>query len=194
VSATESAVRAAEALLVQRRCPPGGPRVVLLPGAANSQAKQWPPDRMAQLAARLVSQGGACCIVAGAAHDVPAARAIESWIRAQAPEAASRVVDLVGHTSIATLAGVLEGAGLCVSNDAGGMHLASAIGVPVVAIFGPTDERATRPAGDHDLIAASVFCRPCHLPDCPIDHRCMKRITVDRVFEAASARLTARRK
>ena len=71
-----------------------------------------------------------------------------------------------------------------VSNDSGAMHLAAALGRPVVAIFGPTDERATRPLGDHDVITEPVFCRPCMLRDCPIDHRCMKRITVDRVVEA----------
>jgi heptosyltransferase-2 len=75
------------------------------------------------------------------------------------------------------------------------MHLAAAIGVPVTAIFGPTDERVTAPAGatggrpTHDVILHPVFCRPCMLRDCPIDHRCMKRISVDRVFEAVAARL-----
>ena len=70
-------------------------------------------------------------------------------------------------------------------------HVAAALGRPVVAIFGPTDERLTRPVGDHDVIVEPVFCRPCMLRDCPIDHRCMKRITVDRVFAAATARLAA---
>ena len=73
------------------------------------------------------------------------------------------------------------------------MHLAAALGRPVVAIFGPTDERATRPLGDHDVLTEPVFCRPCMLRDCPIDHRCMKRITVDRVFDAVAARLRRRR-
>jgi heptosyltransferase-2 len=130
------------------------------------------------------------CVLAGASHDQPAARAIESWLRARAPETVARVLNLVGQTSLGTLSGVLARAALCISNDAGGMHLASALGRPVVAIFGPTDERSTRPAGDHDLIVEPVFCRPCMLRDCPIDHRCMKRITVDRVFDAASRRLT----
>jgi heptosyltransferase-2 len=76
-----------------------------------------------------------------------------------------------------------------VSNDSGAMHLAAALGRPVVAIFGPTDERATRPLGDHTVVTAPVFCRPCMLRDCPIDHRCMKRISVDEVFEAVTARL-----
>jgi len=79
-----------------------------------------------------------------------------------------------------------------VSNDSGAMHLAAAVGVPVTAIFGPTDERVTSPLGDHDVIVHQVFCRPCMLRDCPIDHRCMTRIGADVVFNAVSARLAAR--
>jgi heptosyltransferase-2 len=71
------------------------------------------------------------------------------------------------------------------------MHLAAALGRPVVAIFGPTDERATRPIGPHDVIVGSAFCRPCLLRECPIDHRCMKRISADRVFEAVAGRLAS---
>jgi len=80
-----------------------------------------------------------------------------------------------------------------VSNDSGAMHLAAALGRPVVALFGPTDERATRPLGDHDVMTEPVFCRPCLLRDCPIDHRCMKRISADAVFAAVARRLGERR-
>ena len=76
------------------------------------------------------------------------------------------------------------------------MHLAAALGVPVVAIFGPTDERATAPLGDRrrgdvdaDVLTHPVFCRPACCATVPIDHRCMKRITVDRVFERVIAQL-----
>jgi heptosyltransferase-2 len=170
----------------------GAPLVAVMPGAAYGQAKQWPPERMAELIAKLISERDVYCVLAGAAHDRPAARAIESWLRARASGAWARVIDLIGHTSLGALTGVLARATVCVSNDSGGMHLASAVGRPVVAIFGPTNEQATRPAGDHDLITESVFCRPCMMRDCPIDHRCMRRITVERVFGAVSARITAR--
>ena len=72
------------------------------------------------------------------------------------------------------------------------MHLAAAAGVPVTALFGPTDERVTRPMGDHDVLIHQVFCRPCMLRECPIDHRCMKGITVDAAFDAVSRRLGTR--
>jgi heptosyltransferase-2 len=189
--ASEASLHRAEALLQQYRLPRDRQIVALMPGAAYGQAKQWPPERMAHLAARLVRERGACCVLLGASHDRDAARAIESWLRTEAADAAPHVLDLVGHTSLGALVGVLARSGVCVSNDSGGMHVASALGIPVVAIFGPTDDRATRPTGDHDLIAESVFCRPCMLRDCPIDHRCMKRITVDRVFAAVTARLDA---
>jgi heptosyltransferase-2 len=74
-----------------------------------------------------------------------------------------------------------------VSNDSGAMHVAAAIGRPVVAIFGPTDERRTSPVGDHIVVTESVFCRPCMLRDCPIDHRCMTRIGVARVYDPVAA-------
>jgi heptosyltransferase-2 len=182
----------AEGLLAKAGHAAGAPLVVVMPGAAYGQAKQWPPARMAELIARLVTERDALCVLAGAVHDRPAARAIESWLRVRTPGAWARVIDLVGRTSLGALTGVLARATACVSNDSGGMHLASAVGRPVVAIFGPTNEQATRPAGDHDLITEPVFCRPCMMRDCPIDHRCMTRITVARVFDAVSARIAAR--
>jgi len=102
------------------------------------------------------------------------------------------VISLVGHTSLGALIGVIDRTAAFVSNDSGAMHVAAALGRPVVAIFGPTDERATRPIGDHTVITQDVFCRPCMLRDCPIDHRCMKRITVDAVAAAVVTRLDAR--
>jgi len=190
IAPSKVSAQQAEILLARAGYKDDAPIVVLLPGAAYGQAKQWPPARMAELASHLVTNRGAVCVLAGAAHDRPAARAIESWLRARTPAALPRVIDLVGRTNLGVLTAVLARATVCVSNDSGGMHLASAVGRPVVAIFGPTNEKATKPAGDHDLIIESVFCRPCMLRDCPIDHRCMTRITVDRVYEATSRRLT----
>jgi heptosyltransferase II len=160
------------------------------PGAAYGEAKQWFPERMAEVTARIVRQYDATCVLLGAAHDRDAARAIESWLRASAPDTLSRVVNLTGRTSLHTLVGVIDRTRAFVANDSGAMHLAAALGKPVTAVFGPTDERATRPIGDHHVLTASVFCRPCMLRDCPIDHRCMKRISVDTVYDAVSASLS----
>jgi lipopolysaccharide heptosyltransferase II len=161
------------------------------PGAAYGLAKQWPPRRMAEVIARLGREHGVSSVVVGASHDRDAARAIESWLRAHAPDMLPRFVNLTGRTSLGALVGVVARMTALVSNDSGAMHLAAALGRPVVAIFGPTDERATRPIGTHDLITEPVFCRPCLLRDCPIDHRCMTRISIDTVYNAVAARLVA---
>jgi heptosyltransferase-2 len=170
--------------------------IVLAPGAAYGQAKQWPPARVAELAARLIRDRDATCVMVGAGHDRDAARAVESSLPDSTGALRSRLIDLTGHTSLPELMGVIERADAVVANDSGAMHLAAALGRPVVAIFGPTDERVTRPVGPTgrtDVLTADVFCRPCHLRDCPIDHRCMKRVTADMVFAAVSKQLAFRR-
>jgi heptosyltransferase-2 len=147
---------------------------------------------VAEVIARLARERGVTSIVFGAAHDRDVARAIESWLRAHAPDMAARFIDLVGRTSLGALIGAIARTRAFVSNDSGAMHLAAALGRPVVAVFGPTDERATRPIGPHEVITEPVFCRPCLLRDCPIDHRCMRRISVDAVYDAVVRRLEAR--
>jgi len=179
----------AEALLKQHGWSDGEPFVAIMPGAAYGQAKQWPANRMAETASRLARERGLRYVMLGASHDTPAARAVESWLRGHAPDQAGRMIDLVGRTSLGVLAGVLDRALVTISNDSGGMHLAAALGRPTVAIFGPTDEQATAPLGNQTVLVEPVFCRPCMLRDCPIDHRCMKRISVQRVLDAVAARL-----
>ena len=175
-SGCRASAERADALLAQPGIRADAPLIGFAPGAAYGDAKQWPPDRVAAVAARLVRDRGATCVLVGASHDRPAAREIESWLRAHGAGRGVAGVDLVGRTSLGALVGVTARCGVFVSNDSGAMHLAAALGRPVVAIFGPTDERATRPIGPHDVLTAPVFCRPCMLRDCPIDHRCMKRI------------------
>lgn len=154
------------------------------PGAAYGHAKRWPPSRVAAVMTRLAAERGVISILVGAAADRDAGREIESAL-----PPGVRVVNLIGRTDLRQVAGILGRCAAFVSNDSGAMHLAAAVGVPVTAIFGPTDERVTAPLGNHDVIVREVFCRPCMLRDCPIDHRCMKRITPDEVFEAVAVRL-----
>jgi heptosyltransferase II len=88
------------------------------------------------------------------------------------------------------LMGVVSHCTVVVANDSGALHLAAGLGVPVVGIWGPTDERSSTPVTPYEdartvaVISESVFCRPCFLADCPIDHRCMKRIPTERVHDA----------
>ena len=95
-----------------------------------------------------------------------------------------------GKSDLATLAGILAVARAVVSNDSGAMHLAGAVGTHVVAMFGATNETRTSPlparpdTPAHTILTHPVFCRPCMLRECPIDHRCMRGITVTRALES----------
>ena len=173
----------AEALLRRHGAADAAPLVGFAPGAAYGRAKRWPPERVAAVIAGLGRQG-ATAVLVGAAADRDTARAIESSL-----PAGTRPVNLVGRTSLRQLVGVIARCAAFVSNDSGAMHVAAALGVPLTAIFGPTDERVTAPGGPADLIVRDVFCRPCLLRECPIDHRCMKRIDVDSVYASVSGHL-----
>ncbi len=160
------------------------PIVGLAPGAAYGHAKRWPPKYVADVIATLAAQHGIACVLFGASGDVGAGREIESALgsRALGP---GRLVNLIGRTDLRRLVGMLARCRAFVTNDSGSMHLAAALGTPTVAMFGPTDERATSPRGAAgEVLTADVFCRPCMLRECPIDHRCMKRITPERALAA----------
>jgi heptosyltransferase II len=184
----------ADALLADRGIDPGSRAIGFAPGAAYGHAKRWPPRRVAELIVRLSRESGAACILFGAETDRDAGREIES---ALPPDV--RAVNLIARTDLRLLAGIIARCSAFVSNDSGAMHLAAAVGRPVIAIIGPTDERVTAPLGGtggqaaHDVLTHPVFCRPCMLRDCPIDHRCMKRITVDQVFAAVTRRVEVAR-
>ncbi|HET9467972.1 MAG TPA: lipopolysaccharide heptosyltransferase II [Vicinamibacterales bacterium] len=167
---------AALTLLEERGWQRGRPLVGIAPGAAFGHAKRWPPKRYAQLASML-TEAGVTCAILGRSDDRDAARDITG-------------IDLIGQTDLMMLMGVVSHCHAVVSNDSGAMHVAGALGVPVVGIWGPTDERYSKPITPYEdahtvtVISASAFCRPCYLADCPIDHRCMKRIATERVHDA----------
>jgi heptosyltransferase-2 len=176
----------AAALFAEAGVPADAPVVGFAPGAAYGSAKRWPPERVAGAIAGVVGRGGRAMLV-GAAGDREIAQAI---LAALAPAIRTSVLDLVGATDTATLMGVLARCRVVVANDSGAMHVASAVGRPVVAIFGPTDERATAPMGPHTLVRHDVFCRPCLLRACPIDHRCLQRVEAADVLAAIARHWT----
>ena len=167
------------------------PLVALAPGAASGGAKRWPPEYFAELASALAADGVSGVMVGSAADAATAADvagACEALATAGAPERAT-LHDVVGRTDLATLAGVLTLCRTLVTNDSGAMHLSAAAGVSVTAVFGPTDETATRPLSDaHAILTHSVWCRPCMLRECPLNHQCMRGVGVEAVL--ASARRT----
>ena len=168
---------AAATLLEQSGVARNQPFVVLAPGAAYGRAKQWLPERFAELA-HLLAGDHVRTVLVGAEGDISACREVAHL----AP-----VADLSGRTDLPTLAAVLSRARAVVSNDSGAMHLAAAAGARVTAVFGATNERRTSPlAASADaprptIVATDVWCRPCMLRECPIDHRCMTRIDAARV-------------
>lgn len=153
------------------------------PGAAFGTAKRWIPERFAAVADRVARDTGAGVAVVGAASERPLGEAIAGIMRSP-----TRV--LCGETTLADLTGVLSRMRLLLTNDSGPMHVAAALGVPVVAVFGPTDWRETAPLGaGHRVVREPVGCSPCKLRECPIDHRCMRLVTVERVLGEARAAL-----
>lgn len=188
----DTVVAGARELLVSRGWDGAAPLVALAPGAAYGTAKRWIPSYVAQLVARLVEEGSAFCVLVGSQGDRSTTAIIRSRLN---PYVSARVADLAGDTTVAQLAGVLRLARACVSNDSGAMHMAGAIGTPVVALFGPTREYETAPltkaGGRADVLTHEVWCRPCMLRECPIDHRCMTGITPDRVYASVERLRTA---
>jgi heptosyltransferase-2 len=154
-------------------------RCAIAPGASYGAAKCWPPERFALLADRLISECGADVIFFG----TPGEKGIADRIRSNMK---SPAISLVGETSMRDLAALFASCSAFIGNDSGAMHVAAAAGLPVIGIFGPTDPDGTAPVTERfTLIREPVSCSPCFLRRCPVDHRCMARITVDSVFAAA---------
>ncbi len=120
-------------------------------------------------------------VIVGASSDRPAAHAVLAALPAASRAAA---IDLTARTSLLALSGVLGLATRVLANDSGAMHLASALGTPTVAVFGPTREWATSPLGPHRILTHEVWCRPCMLRECPLDHRCMTGVGPQQVVDA----------
>ncbi len=175
----EKAQEDARGLLAGEGIGRGEPFMVLNPGAAYGSAKRWSEERFAETGDRLAKSLGLRIAIVGSKSETPAAEEIRA--RAQTP-----VSILTGKTTLEMLIGVLAESSLVITNDSGPMHIAAALGIPTVAIFGPTDERVTAPlAPQARVVKHPVECSPCLLRECPIDHRCMTRVSVDDVYRAA---------
>jgi len=156
-----------------------GPWIGVNPGAFYGTAKRWAPERFAAAADVVARRLGARVAIVGSAAERPLGEAIARSLLAPA-----RV--LCGETTLRDLVGVLARLKLLLTNDSGPMHLAAALGTSVLAVFGSTDWRETAP---HSAFARVVReetpCAPCLLRECPIDHRCMGAVGVDRVAREA---------
>jgi heptosyltransferase I len=153
-----------------------GEYVVLVPGA-RWKTKRWPPEKFGELASRLPVQS----VIVGSKADEDSADLIVSLSEGKA-------VSLAGKTSLKELIAVMRKAKFVISNDSGPTHIAAALGIPVFAIFGPTDPLRTGPYGKgHTIIRAAIPCAPCFKKICE-DVKCLKELSVDKVFGIIKAK------
>lgn len=170
---------------------PGEPLLAITPGAAYGTAKRWHPERFAEVASRLASAHGWTILVMGSEPESETAQTVCDAVREQTAGKVS-VHNLAGRWTLRLLAAVLERARLHLTNDSGPMHMAAALGTPLVAVFGSTDWITTAPWSAHArIVRVPTECAPCLLPHCPIDHRCMERVGVEAVLAAARDLLRA---
>jgi lipopolysaccharide heptosyltransferase II len=155
------------------------PWVVIQPGA-RYWFKAWPPERFAELADQLTDRFGCQVLVGGSPEEAPLAKTVVT-------QAKSRVLSIAGLTDVRTLAALLKRSALFVGNDTGVMHIAAAMGTPVVGLFGPSNPAEWGPrGGPAEVIYKGLDCRTCFHPTCRRgEENCMKLITVDEVMAAA---------
>ena len=155
----------------------------LNPGAEYGPAKRWPIERFIAAAQRVQQQKDCLWLMFGAKNDAPVAQRIEIGLGGM-----PTVMNLAGQTSLRELMALLKLCRVLLTNDSGPMHVAAALGTPVVVPFGSTSPELTGPGlpGDprHRLLKSDAPCSPCFLRECPIDFRCMNGIGVERVVEA----------
>jgi len=160
-------------------------KVGLCPGAEYGPAKRWLPERFAEAAATIATQMPVQWVLFGTKNDAVNGNQIAGSL-------GNSCINRIGKTTLDQLIEELRECRLLLTNDTGTMHLATLLGVPVVAVFGSTDPRLTGPLGrGHRVIRHQVECSPCFLRACPIDFRCMKAITVEEVVAVATSLLSA---
>jgi lipopolysaccharide heptosyltransferase II len=165
---------------------------VALHASGGRAVKQWHLPRFADVARRLIAQRGARIVLTGADPD----RAMVDAVKAALDPAS--VIDISGRADLVELAAVLDAADLLVTGDTGPMHLAAAVGTPVVAVFGPSDPNRWGPVSDRArIVRAHLPCSPCNRIRRPPEEcqgrvpSCLDGITVDAVYAAAIELLDA---
>jgi heptosyltransferase-2 len=153
-------------------------KIGLCPGAEYGPAKRWLSERFADAAVRVAAQAPVQWVLFGTPKDAEIGEQIAAGL-------GDSCVNRIGQTTLDQLILALRECRLLLTNDTGTMHLASLLGVPVVAIFGSTEPGLTGPLGDHHVVLRHhVECSPCFLRKCPIDFRCMKAVAVPEVVDA----------
>ena len=156
-----------------------GPRLVVAAVGSKSDTKKWPEESYARLLDRLAINDGFRVVLVGDKNDASSAAKVAALMKAE-------TIDLAGQTNFAELCAVLKNAALLVTNDSAPLHIADALKVPVLAIFGPTDPRKYGPRSDAGIaVQKPVFCVPCEKAQCRFDRECMKELVPDEVYRRA---------
>lgn len=174
--------------LAERKIPE--PVIGVSPGAAYGNAKRWAPERFAeaalQVATHFAERQPASIVLFGSAGERELCETVAKAVRDASTGSPIAPYNLAGETTLAEFIDLGAACRVFLTNDSGAMHIASALGVPTVAVFGSTDDTTTGPTGPlARVVREPVECSPCLLRDCPIDHRCMTRVTAGRVAQAA---------
>jgi heptosyltransferase-2 len=164
---------------------PHGMRIAVGAGASYGSAKCWPPERFAEALSDFLGNVDGEVVLFGTPQEVQVAAAISRDLR-RPP------IDLTGTTSVAELPALLSQCHIFLGNDSGAMHVAAAVGLAVVAVFGPTDPDGTAPVSPGvSIVQQKPYCSPCFLRRCPTDHRCMKEVTPAMVAKALRLQFAA---
>ncbi|MCX5706042.1 MAG: glycosyltransferase family 9 protein [Candidatus Omnitrophica bacterium] len=159
------------------------------PGAGASwgkdaEFKRWPPVKFARIADKIVDNFKAKIVLLGDESEKPIADTISGFMR-------NKPVDLVGKTSLVELAAVISRLKLLISNDGGPLHMAVALGIKTVSIFGPVDELVYGPYPEgkkHIVVTHEIQCRPCYkkfrLPECKRDKVCITAVSIEDVYQS----------
>lgn len=147
------------------------------PGAAYGSAKCWMPDRFREIIQRIISFPNVKVLLFGDNATLSLADQICSGFNSQ-------VLNLAGKTTLRELIALIANCQVFLTNDSGPMHIASALKIPLIALFGSTNATKTGPFNGGVVIDKQAECSPCYKRECPIDFRCMKNITVDEVYQA----------
>jgi len=160
------------------------PVVGVSPGAAYGNAKRWLPERFAEAAALIAKRLGATVAIFGSEAERELCEKIAAVCEGE---------NLAGATTLREFIDMTAACSFFLTNDSGAMHIAAALAVPSITVFGPTDETGTGPSGPlARIVREPVDCAPCKLRECPIDHRCMTGVTVERVVRESSGALPPR--
>jgi heptosyltransferase II len=157
-------------------------RIAVGAGASYGLAKCWPPERFAealnQLQSESAEKGEYEVILFGTAGETAVTEAIAAKLQ-------KKPISLAGQTTIAELPALLSRCQIFLGNDSGAMHVAASVGLPVVAVFGPTDPFGTAPVTPRcRIVQEKPYCSPCFLRQCPTDHRCMTAVSAEAVLKA----------